>query len=225
MKIGAKSYALVAAVAVFIGLPLLLYSLGDAPRRSMMKEALSILTLLAFSLLLGQFFLARSNETILSLFKPRQIRAVHKVIAYGAVGVMLFHPFLIVLPRCYEAGVKPWDAFVTMITTFESLGVLLGLGAWVLLLLLAVTSFFRILLIQRFNIKFPAWRYFHVGLAVVFVTLAIWHAIDLGRHTDTAMAAFFIPLALMGVALLARPYLGEVPKSPTPAPTSERAQT
>lgn len=224
MKPTARGYAIVTALAVFIGLPLLFYALGDTPRRSILKEALSILTLLSFTLMLGQFFLARGNETILSLFRPRQIRRVHKAIAYSAVGVMLAHPSLIVLPRYFEAGVKPWDAFIIMITTVDSLGVLLGMGAWVLLLVLAVTSWFRITLIQRFHIKIPAWRYFHGGLAVVFVTMAIWHAIELGRHTDTAMATFFITLALIGVALLVGQYWGAAAKRPTPTPISDGAQ-
>lgn len=225
MKLTARTYAIIAALAVFIGLPLLFYALGDAPRRSVLKEALSILTLLAFSLMLGQFFLARSNETIVGLFNPRQLQRVHKVIAYGAVGVMLVHPFLIVLPRYFEAGVRPWDAFVIMITTFDSLGVLLGLSAWSLLFVLAVTSFFRIRLIKRLHIRYPTWRYFHGGLAVAFVALAIWHGINLGRHTDTAMAAYFITLALVGIAMLVTHYWGAVRKKPTPAPNFEGAQT
>lgn len=225
MKVTAKGYAIVTALAVFIGLPLLFYALGDTPRRSILKEALSILTLLSFTLMLGQFFLARGNETILSLFRPRQIRGVHKVIAYGAVGVMLAHPFLIVLPRYFEAGVRPWDAFIIVVTTFDSLGILLGMGAWVLLLVLAGTSLFRIRLIQRLQIRFPAWRYFHGVLAVVFATLAIWHAIELGRHTDTAIATFFITLALTGTTLLARQYWRGVSKKPEPALISEGAQT
>ena len=64
MKPDPKTYAAVTAIAVFIGLPVLFYLLGDAPRRSYLKEGLSILTLVSFSLMLGQFFLARSNRTV-----------------------------------------------------------------------------------------------------------------------------------------------------------------
>ena len=224
MKISARAYAISTAVAVFIGLPLLFYALGDVPRRSLLKESVSILTLLSFTLMLGQYLLARSNETILSLFKPPQIQKAHKVIAYGAVGIILVHPFLIVLPRFFEAGVKPADAFITMITTFDSLGILLGLTAWVLLLLLGVIAMFRRRLIQRFKIKYRNWRYIHGFLAVTFTVLGIWHAIELGRHTDTAMATFFIAIALVGGALLANLYWGTVSTKRTPAvPVSEGA--
>ena len=224
MKFSARAYVISTAVAVFIGLPLLFYVLGDVPRRSLLKESISILTLLSFTLMLGQYFLARSNEALFTLFKPPQIQKVHKVIAYGAVSVILAHPFLVVLPRYFEAGVKPVDAFITMITTFDSLGILLGLAAWTLLVMLGVTAMFRRRLIKRFKIKYRNWRYFHGFLAVTFTVLSIWHAIELGRHTDTAIATFFIAIALVGGALLARLYWGTVPGKPTPAaPVSEGA--
>ena len=175
-------------------------------------------------MMLSQYFLARSNKTLLSLFKPVQIQKVHKFIAYGALGVILVHPYLLVLPRHFEAGVKPLDAFVTMITTFESPGILLGQVAWILLLVLGVTALFRKRLIKRFNIKYRDWRYFHGFLAVTFTVLGIWHAIDLGRHTDTAMATYFIVIAFIGIALLAKLYWEARPqKSDSTVPASEGA--
>jgi predicted ferric reductase len=223
MKLTARRYAILTAVAIFVALPLLLYVLGDTPRRSLLKESLSILTLLALSLMLGQFFLARSNASLLSLFDPPQIQKLHKIIAYSAVGITLLHPALVVMPRYFEAGVKPWDAFVTMVTTFDSLGIVLGLAAWVLLLVLAITAYVRKPLIPRFTLRYRGWRYFHGALAVAFTALALWHAIELGRHTGTAMAAFYITLALAGVALLARLYWGTPPARPASPPAASGA--
>ena len=226
MKLSARAYAVSTAVAVFIGLPLLFYTLGDVPRRSLLKESLSILTLLAFTLMLSQFFLARSNEALFTLFKPLRVQRVHKVIAYGAISVILLHPFLVVLPRYFEAGVKPVDAFVTMLTTFDNPGILLGLVAWTLLLVLGITALFRMRLIKRFKIRYRNWRYFHGLLAVTFTVLGTWHAIELGRHTDTAVSTFFIAIALFGGALLARLYWRTVPATPRPAvPASEGANS
>lgn len=225
MKLTARTYAIIAALTVFIGLPLVFYALGDAPRRSVLKEAISILTLLAFSMMLGQFFLARSNATLLRLFKPQQIQKVHKFITYSAVGVILLHPVLVVLPRSFEAGVKPWDAFVTMLTTFDSLGILLGLAAWLVLLVLAVTAYFRKPLIKWFTNRYRGWRYFHGGLAASFTVLALWHSIELGRHTNIAMSAFFVVLALIGFALLVRLYWGVQPQKPRATPIAEGAAT
>ncbi|MEO9529366.1 ferric reductase-like transmembrane domain-containing protein [Roseibium sp.] len=223
MKLTVRRTAIVAGLAIFLGLPLLFYALGEAPRRTVLKEAFSILTLLAFSMMLGQFFLARSNETLLSLFKPPQIQKVHKYIAYSAVTVILLHPVLIVLPRAFEGGVTPWNAFVTMITSFDNLGILLGIAGWVLLLVLVVTAWFRTPLIKRFTHRYRGWRYFHGGLAVAFTSIALWHAIDLGRHTDIALSTFYVSLTLAGFALLARLYLRAHPNKPRTPPVSEGA--
>ena len=218
MKRSAQISVIIAALAVFVGLPLLFYALGDAPRRTVLKEAFSIVTLLAFSMMLGQFFLARSNETLLSLFKPPQIQKVHKVIAYSAIGVIFVHPVLIVLPRYFEGGIRPWDAFVTMITDFGNLGIMLGLAAWAVMVVLGLTVFFRRKLIPHFRLRYRGWRYFHGGLAVGFTVLALWHSIALGRHTGIAMSVFFVTLALLGFAMLARMYWGGVPKKSNSTP-------
>lgn len=215
MKADLKTFNIVSALAIFIGLPVLFYALGNFPQRSLLKESLSLLTLLSFSLMLSQFFLARSNKSLITLFKPLAIQRMHKFIAYGAMAVLLVHPFLIVLPRYYEAGVKPLDALITMITTFDSLGILLGIAAWVLMLVVGITAIFRMRLIKRYKIKYRNWRYFHGGLTVTFVALAIWHSIELGRHTDTAMAVFMIVIAVIGSAMLARLYWNDRPKQPT----------
>lgn len=214
MKFTVQLVTILAALAVFVGLPLLFYGLGDAPRRSLLKEAISLATLLAFAAMLGQFFMARSNAWLLSVFKPLQIQTVHKYIAYTAVAVILLHPVLIVLPRALEGGIRPWDAFVTMITEIDSLGIVLGLVAWVLLLMLVVTAFFRKPVIKRLSTHYRGWRYSHGGLAVSFTALALWHAITLSRHTDAPMSALFFTLAVIGFAMLAKLYWGAIPAKP-----------
>ena len=212
MKFTVQSVTILVALAVFLGLPVLFYALGDVPRRTLLKEAFSLATLLAFAAMLGQYFMARSNTWLLSVFKPPQIQKVHKYIAYTAVAVILLHPALIVLPRALEGGVRPWDAFITMITTFDNLGIIVGLVAWGLLVVLGVTAFFRRPIVKRLSTHYRGWRYFHGGLAVSFTVLALWHSIELGRHTDLAMSALFLTLALIGFALLAKLYWGARPK-------------
>ena len=216
----AQVLAIATAIAVFIGLPLLFYALGDTPRRTYLKEGLSIVTLIAFSVMLGQFFLARSNKAMLELFNAPVVQKVHKWIAYGAILIMALHPFFIVLPRYFEAGAKPWDALWTMLTTFDSLGILLGLFAWLAMIAIGVTAYFRMRLMKRFKNKYRGWRAFHAVLTVSFTVAAIWHAIDLGRHTDLAMSLFFVGLAAAGIAMLARLYLPERPKMSVQAPAN-----
>lgn len=202
-----QKLTLAIGLAVFAGLPLLLYALGDAPVRSVLKEVLSLVTLLCFTSMLGQFFLARSNTKLFEVFKAPAVQKVHKYFAYGAITIIALHPFFIVLPRYFEAGVKPWDAFWTMITQFDSLGVVLGLIAWVAMITLGVSAYYRMKLVKRFTKRYRGWRGFHAILAVSFTIAAIWHAIELGRHTDLAMSFFFIALILAGVVMLGRLYM------------------
>ncbi|THH36922.1 FAD/NAD(P)-binding:oxidoreductase [Aliishimia ponticola] len=223
MKLTIQRATILAAIVIFVGLPLSFYALGDAPRRSLLKEAISLATLIAFAAMLGQFFMARSNTWLLSVFKPPQIQKVHKYIAYTAVTVILLHPALIVLPRALEGGVRPWDAFVTMITTLDNLGLVLGLVAWVLLLVLVLTAYFRKPIIKRLATHYRGWRYTHGGLATAFTLLALWHAIALGRHTDPRMSALFIVLALIGFAMLAKLYWGAPSRPTAPNPVQKGA--
>jgi len=151
--------------------------------------------------------------------KAPVVQKAHTWIAYGAISVIVLHPFFIVLPHYVEAGVKPWDAFWTMVTTFDSLGILLGLFAWVVMVAIGVTAFFRMRLMKGFKTRYRGWRGFHAILTVSFTVAATWHAIELGRHTDTAMSLLFIGLASVGIVSLARLYLPARPKFSVKAPS------
>jgi len=197
-----KRNYLVPAALVFIGLPLFFWFQGDFPRRSDLKETFSILSILAFCLMLGQFFLARSNKHVRKSLRMKTALGFHKTIGYIFVLVLLVHPFFIVIPKYFKAGIAPMEAFVTIITTFESMGVILGLSAWLLMLILVITALFRNVL----PMTYKTWRIFHGVLAIFFIGLATWHAVDLGRHTDLAMSTYMIILAASGVLLLLKTY-------------------
>ncbi|MEM9029297.1 MAG: ferric reductase-like transmembrane domain-containing protein [Pseudomonadota bacterium] len=219
MKPDLKLFYGTTAFIIFIGLPVFFYATGDFPRRSFVKEAISLLTLLAFTLMLGQFFLARSNMDVIRQFKMRNIQTLHKYIAYGAAAIILLHPVLIVLPRAFEGGIAPWDAFLMMLMTVDSLGVVLGLIAWVLLLILTLTAVFRMHLIKTYHIPYRNWRYFHGFISVAFVTAGLVHAIELGRHTTILIAGLMISLAVVGTALLFRLYaMGQSAPARSPKP-------
>ena len=128
---------------------------------------------------------------------------LHKVIGYIFVSILMVHPFLIVVPRFFEAGIAPGEAFGTMLTTWDSQGIILGMIAWVLMLILGITSAFR----KRLGMKYTTWRVFHGLLSIAFITLATWHAMDLGRHTDLPMSLYMGAIAGIGVLLLLRTYL------------------
>ena len=197
-----KNY-LIQATTIFIGLPLLLWALGDFPRRTVLKESFSILFILAFCQMLGQFFLSRSNKSAVKSFRMSKVLKYHKIIGYICGVVFIFHPFLLVVPRYFESGIAPMEAFITIITTLESRGIVLGIIAWCLMLILGILSLIR----NRLPIKYTSWRFLHGILAMVILAVVTFHVIDLGRHADLAMSIYFIILAVSGELLLLKTYI------------------
>lgn len=198
-----KRYKIFFIVSIVLGFPLLFWAVGDFPHRSILKEIISVLALLSFSMLIGQFFLTRGNRKMLNLPSMGKLVSYHRVFGYVAISILLLHPFLIVFPRYFEAGVEPMEAFTTLITTFNSTGVILGIIAWSLMLIIGITSIFR----YRLPISYLNWRLLHGILSILFIIVATWHAIDLGRHMDTPMSIYVIILSASGVGLLLKTYL------------------
>ena len=190
------------SIAVFTGIPLLLWAMGTLPERSLLKESLSIITILAFCQMIGQLFWTRSNRSAVTQLTMNNVIKYHKIIGYTFFLILLFHPFYLVVPRLFESGVAPVDAFVTIISTLNQ-GVVLGIIAWCLMLALGVTSFVR----KKLPMKYRTWRAFHGMLAIFFILLAVCHVIDLGRHSTLAMSIFISMLTGGGVLLLLKTYI------------------
>ncbi|WP_319501848.1 ferric reductase-like transmembrane domain-containing protein [uncultured Draconibacterium sp.] len=204
-----KTYNRIAAILIFIGMPVLFWALRDVARRSNLKETISLITLVSFSLMLMQFFLARSNKAVIKEHKMSRIVNWHRYLGYFFLTVLLVHPFLIVVPRYYEAGIAPIDAFIQMLTTFDNPGIILGIVAWCLMLFLGLTSLFRKLI----PLSYKIWRLIHGIVSLLFITAASWHVIKLGRHIDTAMTIFILIAAGIGELLLLKTYLFPTPKT------------
>lgn len=198
-----KDKRLLPVLIIYLALPAAYMIFGNYPERSLLKELISFLTVAAFFLMFAQFFLARSNKKITQNRKMSRVVKVHKILGYAFIPILLVHPFLIVVPRFFEAGVDPMEAFKTIITQYESGGIIIGIIAWVLMLILGLTSMFR----KHLPMKYTTWRTFHGSLSIVFIILATWHAVGLGRHTDLIMSSYMIVLAAVGVFLLLRLYL------------------
>ena len=98
---------LMAAALMLILPPLVLLALGDYPRRSLLKEALSMLALAAFFLMLGQFLLERGARFVTEGVRFSRVLSLHRLIGYSVVCLLLVHPFMIVLPRFLEGGISP----------------------------------------------------------------------------------------------------------------------
>ena len=197
-----NKYNLIPKTIVFIGVPILLWYLGDFPRRSNLKETFSILTLVAFTLIVGQLFLTRGYRKIQKKLKMSNLLRIHKFIGYLFIPILIIHPFLIVLPRYFEGGVEPLEAFWTIITSFNSLGVILGLIAWTLMLTIGITSLLR----NKLSMSYKTWRTLHGILSVLFLSIATWHVLDLGRHSNLVMSIFLILITTGGILLLLNTY-------------------
>ena len=191
------------AITVFIALPVLFFVLGDTPSRSTLKNTLSIITIISFFILFGQFLLSKTNTTIKDLFNYAKVVKVHKLIGYIVLPILIIHPALVVIPRFFEVGVSPFESFIKMITTFDSLGIILGLIAWGLMLSLGLTSMFR----NKLNISYKVWKVFHGVLSLIFIIFASWHVIEMGRHIDLAMSVLIILLTLISTILIIKTYL------------------
>jgi len=193
------------AILAFTGMPLLFWAMGNLPARSFLKESISVIAIIAFCQMIGQFFMARTNRYAKKDLKMSRLIQFHKILGYACVTVLLFHPFFLVLPKLFESGVGPVDAFIMIITTLNR-GVVLGIIAWCLVLVLGITSLLR----KKMPMKYTSWRFFHGILAMLFISIATWHVTDLGRHSSLAMSAFIILLATGGVLLLLKRYISEI---------------
>lgn len=189
-------------ILVFLGLPLLIWAMGDFTDRSLLKESLSLITILALFQMVGQFFWTRTTRRFRERLKMSRVLTYHKIIGYTGVVILLFHPLYLVIPRFFEAGVPPIDAFFTIITTLNQ-GVVLGIIAWFLMLVLGITSFFR----GSLPMKYTTWRVFHGILAMLFIVFAAWHTMDLGRHADLVLSIALGVLTAAGILLLLKTYM------------------
>ena len=190
---------------IFVIIPLFILSLQTLPPRTLLKESTSVLVIVGFFFLLGQFYLNRSNKVFIKIYKMVKIIKLHKIIGYLVIAIFFIHPFLIVLPRFFEAGVDPIYAFWLMITDFKSLGIIFGLIAWCVMIALLLTSFYK----DKLNMTYSKWRLLHIVLSVVFISTVLWHVIDLGRHMNEIMILFIFLLVCIAVYQLRKLYFSK----------------
>ena len=190
---------------IFVIIPLFILSLQTLPPRTLLKESTSVLVIVGFFFLLGQFYLNRSNKFFVKIYKMFKIIKLHKIIGYTVIAIFFIHPFLIVLPRFFEAGVDPIYAFWLMITDFKSLGIIFGLIAWCVMIALFLTSFYK----DKLNMTYSKWRLLHIVLSLVFISAALWHVIDLGRHMNEIMILFIFLLVCISVYQLRKLYFSK----------------
>lgn len=186
------------SLLLYAGLPLLILFIGNYPSRALYKEMISCITIVAFCLMTGQFYWSRINTYAAQSTRAGNLHILHSSIGYFCTIVLFLHPFLLVVPRFFEKGVAPLDALIIITTTFSSKGIVLGLIAWILMLIIGITSVLR----RKLPLRYRDWRSIHGLLSVLFIVTGAWHAIDLGRHASVPMSSLFIVLTGGGVLLL-----------------------
>jgi predicted ferric reductase len=50
--------------------------------------------------------------------------------------------------------------------------------------------------------RYKTWRVFHGILAMLFISIAAWHVIDLGRHASIVMSILISMLTAGGIMML-----------------------
>ena len=208
MKKQRSIYRIIILLLTFIAVPSVLYSIGDFPRRDFLMESLSIITILGFTLLLSQFFSTRMNKKLVKSIRMVNVLKFHKIIGFIFVSILFLHPIFIILPKFFDNSVTPAEAFIRLITTFDSLGVVLGLIAYVCMVILLITSFFRF----KLKLTYRTWRSLHGYFTMLFIITATWHVINMGRHSNTPFSIYYVLMVASGIFYLLRTYLYKTTK-------------
>jgi len=183
---------LVAALA-----PVFLALNQNVPAGSLFKQAVLLLSLAAFGLVLGQFWLSRLLSWRSVKIWPAKIIHWHKVIGSTAGGFLLIHPVLMVARRFWVQESGPGDNLLLMLRAPVLRPAII---AWVTLALLLALS------IVRRSLRRQQWRILHGLLAKSVAGLTTWHVIAVGRHSNTAMSDFWAVLAAGAIGALLNSY-------------------
>lgn len=168
------------------------------PTQFVTQQAVLLLSLAAFGLVLGQFWLSRLLPPDVTKVKPAVVLRGHKVVGYAAGAFLLLHPVLIVARRFWAQESDPID---NLLLILGAPAMLPAIVAWVLLALLVLLSLLR----RRLRPK--SWGLLHGLMSAAFVGLATWHVVSVGRHSSAAMSLFWIALAGSAVGTLLLSYL------------------
>ena len=201
-----KAPFLVLFFAVFALVPVFLAWGQGVPVRSTYQSVILFVSLTAFGILLGEFWLSRLLPNNVVQMKASGIARWHRVIGYVAGAVVLPHPVLIVSRRFWVEESNPVDNLLIILRT-PSLR--MGIAAWILLVLIIVLCF------VRRSFRGRTWRVLHGVLSVGFAGLATCHVVALGRHSDLVMSVFWIVLAGGSIIALLLRYLPKRPQSPS----------
>jgi len=193
-----KTQFIVVYLLLMALVPVFLAANQDVPAGSSYLQIVLFLSLAAFGLVLGQFWLSRLLPRSVAKIKPAVVLRWHKIVGYSAVGFLLIHPVLMVARRFWAQESDPTENLILML---RAPALQPAFVAWVVMVLLGVLSLAR----RRFRPK--SWRILHGLLSAGFAGLATWHVVAVGRHSNPAMSLFWIALAGFAVWAQLRSYM------------------
>ncbi|MBM9519208.1 hypothetical protein JWG39_05160 [Desulforhopalus vacuolatus] len=195
------------AIAVFAGFPVLFMLIkGVFSGRNAYLEIFSLITVTAWCLVPGQFYWFPRNRFLSLHLRGCMLSKYHIVTGTLLVLLLCSHPFLLVVPKLFEYGISPREAFFTMIST-PTAGVLSGIISWLLLATLGITAWFRNVL----PLKYKAWRRMHGILAFLVLIFGLHHVFVLGRHITPFITVIFTLFALAAAVMMLRRWFDLIP--------------
>jgi len=183
---------------IFALTPVLLAVTQNVPTQSTFQLVVLLVSVGAFGLMLGLFWLSRLMPRDTVKMKASSTMRWHKVIGYAAGLFFLVHPVLMIARRFWVQESLPLDNLKLMIA---SPLLRTGIIAWLLLVLIIAMA------IVRKKIPAKIFRVLHGLLSVAFTVLATWHVIAVGRHSNSGMTLFWVLLATVAIAALLLSYL------------------
>ncbi len=194
------------ATAVFAGFPVLfLLIAGVFSGRNAYLEIFSVITIAAWCLVPGQFYWFPGNRFLSLHLRGWMLGQYHMIIGTSLVLLLCSHPFLLVLPKLFEYGISPREAFFTMISTPHP-GVISGIISWLLLAVLGVTAWCRNFL----PLGYKAWLRMHGILASLVLIFGLHHVLLLGRHITPFIAVIFILFTLAATVMMVRRWVNRI---------------
>ncbi|WPJ97058.1 ferric reductase-like transmembrane domain-containing protein [Coraliomargarita algicola] len=175
---------------LFVGAPIFLALTQGIPSQSNFQLAVLLVSVGAFGLTLGLFWLTRLLPKDSVKMRLGKMMSWHKYLGYAVCIIFMIHPILIIARRFWVVESNPIHNLKLMLTAPL---VWPGMAAWLLLMLIMGFALAR----KRFSAK--TFRNLHGWLSIAFLIFAAWHVISIGRHSDLILAAFWGLLAAAAI--------------------------
>lgn len=195
-----QSPFIIALILFFALAPVYLAVIQKVPTRFVFQHVVLLLSLGAFGLVLGQFWLSRLLPREAAGLPTKGVIRFHNIIGYIIGVFLLLHPILMIARRFWVEESNPVDNLLLLVRSPALLPAIIAWGFLVLIVLLALPPIRR-------SIRGRTWRILHGLLSLAFVGLATWHVVAVGRHSNPAMSAFWIALAAGSMVVLLLSYL------------------